>query len=134
VIIFTLIGNFIDFNGKFSPIVLSYYGGFIGGTVGILFSLAGYLIINKSFRLQKRQSFESLFFSAFKEFNEFRTKQIGLLYLPPDLTETTAPRILHSGYQFFETIFSSSLGFTEFNIGRYKTTKEKIKNTFVIQR
>lgn len=134
VAIFTIIGNFIYLNGTFSPNILSYYGGFVSGTVGVLFSLAGYLIINKSFRLQKKQSFESLFFNTYKGFNDFRTNQIGLLYLPKELTNTTKPRELHSGYKFFETIFSSSLGFTEFNDGTHKTNKKEIRTVFVKNR
>jgi hypothetical protein len=129
--IFTLTGNFIYIDGEFSPTILSYYGGFIGGTVGVFFSFAGYLIINKSFNIQKRQSFESLFFNSFKEFNEFRTKQIGLLYLPPEQSLTNEPRKLHTGYQFFETIFTCSLGFNEKNNRiNYKTNKANIEAVF----
>lgn len=130
-VIFTLTGNFINISGELSPTILSYYGGFIGGTVGVFFSFAGYLIINKSFSIQKKQSFENLFFNSFREFNEFRTKQIGLLYLSPELTTTNEKRKLHAGYQFFEIIFTCSLGFTEKNIGTsFKTTKDKIRTVF----
>lgn len=126
----TFTGNFINVNGELSPTILSHYGGFIGGTVGIFFSLAGYLIINKSFLIQKKQSFENLFFSTFREFNEFRTKQIGLLYLAPEKATTDEPRELHSGYEFFETIFYTTLGFKEENDGKDKTTEQKIKTVF----
>jgi len=121
-IYFTIFGNFMVVNSKFDPDILSKYGGFIGGTVGILFSLAGYLIIFETFRLQRKQQFENTFFNLFSQFNDYRTNQIGLLNLENEKYE------INKGYMFFEILFEKDLGLK----GSFsKTNFEKIKSALI---
>ena len=95
IIVFTIIGNFIDIHGKFDPDELSKYGGFIGGTVGVIFSLIGYFLVYEGLKQSKITQFENTFFNLFNSFQEFRTKQIALI----DKDE------IKYGYDFFETLF-----------------------------
>lgn len=76
IIFFTIFGNFINLGSKFSPEILSQYGGFIAGSAGVIFSLATYLLIYETFKTQKKQQFESIFFQLLLNFNSFRTQEI----------------------------------------------------------
>ncbi|GAF05934.1 hypothetical protein [Saccharicrinis fermentans] len=69
---FLIEGNFLIWDGVLDPEQLARFGGLIGGTIGVIFSLAAYILIYETFRLQKKQQFESMFFSLFNEFNNFR--------------------------------------------------------------
>lgn len=66
---FTFYGNFI--NGKtFDPDLLSKYGGFIGGFIGSLFSLAGAFLLFENLKQQSKQQFENIFFQYLNFHNE----------------------------------------------------------------
>jgi hypothetical protein len=109
-LVFTLTGNFIEFGSKLSPDNLSKYGGFIGGTVGILFSLAGYVLIYETLKTSKFKQFEDSFFTRFALFHEFRAKQIVLQ---------------HDGSLKYGTEFFTVLFYVQMNIklGEKKTLK-----------
>ena len=77
-LIITIVGNYIDINAHFDPDILAKYGSFIGGTVGVFFSLAGYFIIYEGIRTNKINQYENTFFNLIASFNEFRTQNIGL--------------------------------------------------------
>jgi len=124
-LVFTLFGNFVHFPGKFDPESLSKYGGFIGGTVGSIFTLAGFLIIYESFRLQKRQLFENSFFNLFSQFNDFRFNQIGLIYV-----ENETERYLQ-GHSFFQEVFEKELGLSSY---KSTTTIEKVDLVYKMHR
>lgn len=68
--VFLITGNFVIVDGVFVPEKLASFGAFIGGTVGVLFSLAGYFMIYGSFIQQRKQQFESTFFTMMKFHNE----------------------------------------------------------------
>jgi hypothetical protein len=114
---FTIFGNFVHYPGKLDPETLSKYGGFIGGTVGSLFTLAGFLIIYEGFRIQKRQLFESTFFNLFIQYNDFRFNQIGLV------VKKEGVQNYHLGYEFFQIVFEEELGLFAY---KSTTTIEKI--------
>lgn len=66
---FTIFGNFI--HGKtFDPDLLSKYGGFIGGFIGSLFSLAGAFLLFENLKQQSQQQFENIFFQYLNFHNE----------------------------------------------------------------
>ena len=82
-IFFTFVGNFIRCSGTFNPQMFSYYGSFVGGILGPILSLSGFIIIYLSFkaqsnqhsanlRVQNRQHFENLLFKQIESLNNYR--------------------------------------------------------------
>lgn len=71
-ITFLIIGNYIIIPGSFDPYMIYLFSGFMGGTIGSLFSLAGYIIIYNSFQSQQKQNIESVYFNMFENFNRLR--------------------------------------------------------------
>ena len=67
-----IIGNYIYIPGKLDPNMIYLFSGFMGGTVGSIFSLAGYLIIYKSFIAQQKQGIELVYFNLLESFNRLR--------------------------------------------------------------
>jgi hypothetical protein len=92
--------NSIEF---YFNIDLTDYGGFIGGTVGALFSLSGFLLIYETLKINKIKQFEDNFFSRFKFFHEFRMNQIALNYTKGGIECT------ERGTDFFDYIFNKQL-------------------------
>jgi len=95
IVIFTIIGNFLNPYGVFDPEMLSKYGGFIGGTAGIIFSTIGYFLVYEALKQNKTTQFENSFYTLFNSFQEYRTKYIALEYKGE----------LKYGIEFFETLF-----------------------------
>jgi prepilin signal peptidase PulO-like enzyme (type II secretory pathway) len=102
---FTVFGNYVDFDAELSPEMLSKYGGFIGGTVGVLFSLAGYFLIFEGLVINKKNQFENTFFNLVTSFNNFRTQNIGLEFRE-NKNETYQ---LKKGYEFFEIVMHKQI-------------------------
>ena len=97
---------FINYNIAFlDQEKLSNYGSFIGGTIGVLFSLAGYLLVFEGLRINKKHQFENTFFSLVNSFNEFRTKNIGMEYKKND-DEIPQHQV---GYMFFEILMHKQI-------------------------
>lgn len=97
----TFCTGFINTSEPYSTEVLSQYGGMIGGTIGTVFSLAGYFLIYEGLRTNKKTLFENSFFNQISVFNEFRTQQIGCIF-----KEAGKQPELYKGQDFFEFLFT----------------------------
>lgn len=121
IIIFTLFGNFLNTNGSLSPQIMANYGTFIGGTAGIIFTLAGYFLIFSTLKTSKKQQFEITFHNRFSLFQEFRSKQIALKVTDKD----NGDEKVHYGILFFDYLFTKQM---EFNKGEKKNIQYFTKN------
>lgn len=118
-IIFTIyITVYGNFTNEFSSDMLAKYGNFIGGTVGIIFSLAGYFLVFEGLNINKKNQFENTFFNILSNFNDFRNSKIGLVINTREKTE------IKSGYEFFEFLMHKQ-------INPYKEEISKIEDNHI---
>ena len=83
-IVFTFFGGFVYFQGRFNPQIFSHYGNFVGGIVGPLLSLSGFIIIYLSFNAQIKQQKvninrqnENVLFKLIENLNDYRVYSPG---------------------------------------------------------
>ena len=119
IIIFTLFGHFINFYGKFDPLIFSYYGGFVGGILGPILSLSGFIIIYLSFKSQNNQHFENLLFKQIDSLNNYN------VYNPETRNFTTY-------MNFFKEFYSKVLEGDNSLLGTYERN-ENVESGFKTQ-
>lgn len=86
-------GPFNDYSFQINPTLASNFGGFIGGVVGPIFSLAGVFLLFETLIYQRtsfqKQQFENRYFELLKIHRENVSE---MTHTPPDKTETAQGR------------------------------------------
>ncbi len=90
IIVFSFSKAFNDGSGIFNATIANNYGGFIGGLVGPIFSLAGFLLLYETIVAQ-RQSFDSQQKSF--EIQQFETKFFELIHIHRDNVSQMVHRV-----------------------------------------